>query len=135
VLAITDIYTAMIRPRGDRDAHPSRRVLRDLFLERGRLVDEHLAALFIRELGVHPPGTLWKLASGEVAVALRRSSDPAHPVVKCVVNRDGSPMAHPSLRDTRKESWTIIESVSISQYRSALHGMDALWARLPTVAA
>ena len=128
ILAIVDIYTAMVRPRADRDAQPIRRVLRDLFLERGRLVDERLAALFIRELGAFPPGTLLRLASGEIAAVARRGADPAHPLVRCVVGREGQPMARPPLRDTREAEFAIVESVPTLQFRSAMLGMDVLWA-------
>ena len=129
ILGIVDIYSAMIRPRAYRDAQPSRVALRDIFLERGQRIDERLATLFIKELGVYPPGTMVRLSSGEIAVAVRRTTDGAHPQLRCVIGRDGTPLAYPQIRDSRNPETAIVEIVSASQYRSALGSLNVLWAR------
>lgn len=129
ILGIVDIYSAMIRPRAYRDAQPSRVALRDIFLERGQRIDERLATMFIKELGVYPPGTMVKLANGEIAVAVRRSTDGAHPQLRCVIGKDGAPLAYPQIRDSRNPETAIIEVVAASQYRSGLGSLNVLWAR------
>jgi len=129
ILGIVDIYSAMIRPRAYRDAQPSRVALRDIFLERGQRIDERLAMMFIKELGVYPPGTMVKLANGEIAVAVRRTTDGAHPQLRCVIGRDGAPLAYPQIRDSRNPETAISEIVSASQYRSGLGSLNVLWAR------
>lgn len=129
ILGIVDIYSAMIRPRAYRDAQPSRVALRDIFLERGQRIDERLALLFIKELGVYPPGTMVRLSNGEIAVAVRRTTDGAHPQLRCVIGRDGTPLAYPQIRDSRNPETAITEIVSASQYRSALGSLNVLWAR------
>ncbi|GAB3737510.1 hypothetical protein GCM10028794_19470 [Silanimonas algicola] len=129
ILGIVDIYSAMIRPRAYRDAQPSRIALRDIFLERGQRIDERLALLFIKELGVYPPGTMVKLANGEIAVAVRRTTDGAHPQLRCVIGRDGAPLAYPQIRDSRNPETAIAEIVSASQYRAGLGSLNVLWAR------
>jgi HD-GYP domain-containing protein (c-di-GMP phosphodiesterase class II) len=129
ILGIVDIYSAMIRPRAYRDAQPSRVALRDIFLERGQRIDERLAMMFIKELGVYPPGTMVKLANGEIAVAVRRTTDGAHPQLRCVIGKDGAPLAYPQIRDSRNPETAITEIVSASQYRSGLGSLNVLWAR------
>lgn len=129
ILGIVDIYSAMIRPRAYRDAQPSRVALRDIFLERGQRIDERLATTFIKELGVYPPGTMVRLANGEIAVAVRRASEGAHPQLRCVIGRDGTPLAYPQVRDSRNPETAITEVVSASQYRSALGSLNVLWLR------
>jgi len=129
ILGIVDIYSAMIRPRAYRDAQTSRVALRDIFLERGQRIDERLATLFIKELGVYPPGTMVRLASGEIAVAVRRTTDGAHPQLRCVIGRDGTPLAYPQIRDSRNPETAIIELVPVLNYRSALGSLNVLWAR------
>ena len=129
ILGIVDIYSAMIRPRAYRDAQPSRVALRDIFLERGQRIDERLAMLFIKELGVYPPGTMVKLANGEIAVAVRRTTDGAHPQLRCVIGKDGAPLAYPQIRDSRNPATAIVEIVSASQYRAGLGSLNSLWAR------
>jgi len=129
ILGIVDIYSAMIRPRAYRDAQPSRVALRDIFLERGQRIDERLAMMFIKELGVYPPGTMVKLANGEIAVAVRRTTDGAHPQLRCVIGKDGAPLAYPQIRDSRNPATAIAEIVSASQYRAGLGSLNVLWAR------
>ncbi len=134
ILGIVDIYSAMIRPRAYRDAQPSRIALRDIFLERGQRIDERLATMFIKELGVYPPGTLVRLNNGEIAVAVRRTTDGAHPQLRCVIGLDGAPLAYPQIRDSRNPDTAITEIVPVTQYRSALGSLNALWARGTTIA-
>lgn len=129
ILGIVDIYSAMIRPRAYRDAQSSRVALRDIFLERGQRIDERLATLFIKELGVYPPGTMLRLASGEIAVAVRRTNEGAHPQIRCVIGKDGAPLAFPQVRDSHLPEFAIVEIVSASQYRSALGSLNILWTR------
>jgi len=129
ILGIVDIYSAMIRPRAYRDAQTSRVALRDIFLERGQRIDERLATLFIKELGVYPPGTMVRLANSEIAVAVRRTTDGAHPQLRCVIGRDGTPLAYPQIRDSRNPETAILELVSALNYRSALGSLNVLWAR------
>lgn len=127
LLAICDIYTAMIRPRAWRPAFASRAALRDLFLERGQRVDADLAALFVKTLGVYPPGSLVRLANAELAVVVRQTADAAHPLVRTVVRADGSGLLHPSPRDTREPAHAIRELASLAQYRSVLGLAPLLW--------
>jgi len=129
ILGIVDIYSAMIRPRAYRDAQASRIALRDIFLERGQRIDERLATLFIKELGVYPPGTMVKLVSGEIAVAVRRTVDGAFPQLRSVIGKDGAPLAYPQVRDSRNPETAILEIVQASAYRSALGSLNVLWAR------
>jgi HD-GYP domain-containing protein (c-di-GMP phosphodiesterase class II) len=131
ILGIVDIYSAMIRPRAYRDAQTARVALRDIFLERGQRIDERLATLFIKELGVYPPGSMVRLDNGEIAVAVRRTTDGAHPQLRCVIGRDGTPLAYPQIRDSRNPETAIVELVSALQYRSALGSLNVLWTRGP----
>lgn len=131
ILGIVDMYTAMIRPRAYRDAQSARVALRDIFLERGQRIDERLATLFIKELGIYPPGTMVRLASGEVAVATRRGLEGPHPQLRCVISRDGMPLSYPQPRDSRNPSTAIVEVVSAQQYRSALGSLNVLWSKSP----
>jgi HD-GYP domain-containing protein (c-di-GMP phosphodiesterase class II) len=133
MLAIADIYTAMIRPRAHRHAVQARIALRDIFLERGRQVDEDLAAVFIKELGIYPPGSFVRLRNGEIAVVTRRRADAAHPALRCVVARDGTPIARPGPRDCAEPETAIVEVVETTSFRCVLGGIERLWSqREPT---
>ncbi|WP_256646348.1 HD-GYP domain-containing protein [Thermomonas paludicola] len=111
LLAIIDIYTAMLRPRVYRDALPARMALRSIFLERGKQVDEGLAMMLVKELGVYPPGTLVRLANDEVGIVLRRGEDATHPQVLRVMTEEGFQESERVLRDTSDAEFHIVDSV------------------------
>lgn len=127
MLAIADIYTAMVRPRAYREAVHAREALRTIFLERGKLVDEALAAMLVKEVGVFPPGTLVRLANLEVGVVLRRGDDAARPLVARVVTREGTRANVPVTRDTRQPDLAIVETVSPERYPGLMSNIACLW--------
>lgn len=127
LLAIVDIYSAMVRPRAWREAVHARHALRSLFLERGRLVDEALSARLVREIGVFPPGTPVKLANGEVGVVWRRGGNATHPVVARLVNANGTLAAIPVRRDTSLEAFAISATVPPQKYQLLVSGAARLW--------
>jgi HD-GYP domain-containing protein (c-di-GMP phosphodiesterase class II) len=135
ILAVIDTYTAMIRPRAYRDAVQSREALRQLFLERGRLVDESLAATFIRDIGVYPPGTFVRLHNAEVAVVTRRGPSAATPQLKTVVSASGVPTVRAPQRDSRDPDFAIVGAVPTQRYRSVLGRIHELWDEDPARAA
>jgi hypothetical protein len=127
LLAIVDIYTAMVRPRVYREALPAKLALRSIFLERGKLVDEGLAATLVKELGVFPPGTLVRLANKEVGIVVRRGQDAAHPQVARVMTAEGYRASVPVLRDTRDPQFAILDSVSYDRFPGVLASAASLW--------
>jgi HD-GYP domain-containing protein (c-di-GMP phosphodiesterase class II) len=127
LLAICDSYSAMIRPRAYREALHARIALRDIFLERGKQIDEAMAAVFIKELGIYPPGTFVRLQNGEIAVVTRRQRNAAQPALRCVVNRDGTPVARAAPRDCQTTDGAIVEVVSSKHFRCVLGMIHSLW--------
>ncbi|MEG3193662.1 HD domain-containing phosphohydrolase, partial [Lysobacter sp. D1-1-M9] len=126
-LAIVDIYSAMVRPRAYREAIHARHALRNLFMERGKAVDEALATLLIREIGVFPPGTPVRLANGEVGVVLHRGRDAARPVVARLINANGTLAAIAAQRDTSTPAYAITETVPPNKYQALVSSAGELW--------
>jgi HD-GYP domain-containing protein (c-di-GMP phosphodiesterase class II) len=127
ILALVDTYSAMIRPRAYRDALPCREALRELFLERGRQIDEPLAALFIREIGLYPPGTLVRLRNGEVAIVTQRGTPSRPAQVKPVISASGVPLVRPAAHAADQPDYRILGGESIARYRSVLGRVHDLW--------
>ena len=127
MLAVVDIFSAMVRPRAYREAIHARHALRSLFLERGKLVDEALATLLVREIGVFPPGTPVRLANGEVGVVVRRGRDAARPVVARLINANGTLAALAAQRDTSLPEYTIAETVPPYKYQALVASAGELW--------
>jgi len=107
LLKLSDCYTAMVTPRRYKQAITSQHAMRTLFLARGSQVDERLTILFVKALGVYPPGAFVKLANGETAVVVRRGKDSKAPMVKSVVGPRGAPLNRPCLRDTQVKQFEI----------------------------
>ena len=93
-LRTVDVYTAKLAGRSGRDALAPGRAARDLLVvERGN----PFALALITEFGVHPPGSLVRLHSGEIGVVLRRTADSDAPQVAVLAGRRGEPLAEPLL--------------------------------------
>ena len=127
MLAIADIYTALVRPRAYREALHARHALRTIFLERGKGVDEDLAAMLVKEVGVYPPGTLVRLANDEIGVVLRRGVDAARPLVARVITADGLRASVAVARDTREPELAIVEPVPHERHPGVMANLAALW--------
>ncbi|SDD52920.1 HD-GYP domain-containing protein [Aquimonas voraii] len=127
VLTLVDTYCAMIRPRAYGGAVQSKEALRALFLERGTAVDEGLTALFIKQVGLYPPGGIVRLASNEVAIVTRRGENTTQPQVRRLLKSDSTPDIDRIARDTADPLYAITESLPQDSYRALLRGIERLW--------
>lgn len=127
VVTLVDTYCAMIRPRAYRGAVQSKDALRALFLERGTAVDEALTALFIKQVGLYPPGGIVRLASNEVAIVTRRGENTTQPQVRRLLKSDSTPDIDRIARDTADPRYAIAESLPQDSYRALLRGIERLW--------
>lgn len=132
LLALVDVFTAMIRPRAYRDAIQAKDALRQIFLERGKQVDMELAQTFIREIGMYPPGSMVKLQNGEIAVVAQRGADAAHPLVRALLSPSGQALTDSVERRTDNSSLAIIGLVAPMKYRGLLQAMPRIWASSPS---
>jgi HD-GYP domain-containing protein (c-di-GMP phosphodiesterase class II) len=110
LIALADIYHAKISDRVYRAAMAPTQALREVFLAQGKDVDQELSRLFIKELGVYPPGGFVKLANGELAVVTHRGRDGISPRVASVLTPRGAPYARPLPRDTDNKDCAIRET-------------------------
>jgi len=124
ILAISDVYSAMIRPRAYRDAVQSSDTLRRLFMERGATVDDEFTGLMVASLGIYPPGTFLRLDSGEIAVAVRRGIAANRPSIYAILSANGAPYAKPK----RRESAAIKDVVPANNFRSVWHRVEPCFA-------
>jgi HD-GYP domain-containing protein (c-di-GMP phosphodiesterase class II) len=127
VLAVADIYSAMIRDRPYRKAMVSRAAMRELMVEQGSKTDQRLIQIMIKEVGVFPPGVIVRLVNGEIAVVKQRQEDSTHPIVFSFVKASGMPMLTPVRRDTAKADFNVDGIVPFSQYRNCISLIRSLW--------
>jgi HD-GYP domain-containing protein (c-di-GMP phosphodiesterase class II) len=111
IVSLADTYSAMITPRVYRGHILAQEALRDIFLKRGAEIDPGIAQLFIKELGVFPPGACVRLHNGEIAVVIKRSTNRACPIVQSLIGPRGAPLPVPVKRDTSQPNNAIKEMV------------------------
>lgn len=103
-LHVVDVFTAKISHRASRAAIQVQVAARELFQEeRG----SGLASALIKALGLYPPGDLVQLKSGEIGVVARRGASATTPLVACLTNAQGLPVAGTLMRDTAKPEFAI----------------------------
>lgn len=127
VLAVADMYSAMVRDRPYRKALVSKEAMRSLMIEQGTKADSRLIQLMIRELGVFPPGAIVKLANGEVAVVTKRQQNSLAPTVAAFIRPDGMPMLSPVRRDTGHNGHAVDGMVPFSQYKGSIAIIRGIW--------
>ncbi|MEH6471877.1 MAG: HD domain-containing phosphohydrolase, partial [Halopseudomonas sp.] len=92
IVAVADTFAAMVRTRGDRDQRMPKDAMRDLFMSRGEEIDGMLAQLFIKELGLFPPGSSVRLVTGEIGIVTGAGNNASSPDVEVVVDAQGRPL-------------------------------------------
>lgn len=119
IISLADRYCACVSARDFRKSMLPNAALRDIFLDGGKSIDPVLAAQFIKELGIYPPGTFVRLINGEIGVVSKKGGCATTPTVHALVGPRGAPLAFPIKRDTAKEMFAIKESLREEQ--AAIH--------------
>lgn len=107
LLQRADIFAARLSPRKRRSAMSGCAAARAAFLGEDQQPDEAGAAI-VKATGIYPPGSLVRLSCGEIAVVLRRGRRANEPEVASVVSAHGTPLAVPSLRNTRMKPYDVV---------------------------
>ncbi len=119
-----DIFGARLSPRRSRQAMSGASAARAVFLDEQGQPDEAGAAL-IKAVGLYPPGSIVRLANGEVGLVFRRGFSANEPLVAALIGKSGSPLSAPVPRDTRLASQAIAASLAPAELK--LHvNLDAL---------
>jgi len=109
VLRVADVLMAKIAPRTLHPAITPKDAITQLYRD-----DKGgpLSAAVVKELGVHPPGDFVKLASGELGIVLQRTANARAPIVACITDRSGHPVAHTERRDTAQAEFAIVAAAN-----------------------
>jgi len=96
-LRTCDVFSAKMSARADRAAMLSPRAATEIFRQRSA---GYFGATIISVLGLYPPGCLVRLASGEAAIVLARTSDPQRPEVALITDEFGQARQQPQRSST-----------------------------------
>lgn len=106
LLQMADQFVARISPRRSRPGFPSPDVARALYLGPDGQPDA-LGALFVKVVGMYPPGSYVQLASGETAVVVRRGRRANAPTACAIAGKQGMALGEPALRDTLNPQYEV----------------------------
>ncbi len=112
VVALADMYAAMITPRAYRKPIQAQAALKEIFNKRGKSVDDKLTQMLIREVGIYPPGSFVTLANGDTAIVvkrayMRKNGDTVAPFVCSLVSPRGGFYQRYEIHDTGKDLYKI----------------------------
>ncbi|MCX7513626.1 HD-GYP domain-containing protein [Frateuria hangzhouensis] len=126
LLALADVYCARVSGRDYRPPLQPTLALRWLFLNEGAALDEQLARMFIKTLGIYPPGTGVRLRNGSIAVVTQRGPASHQPVVASLTTHDGLRVGAPIRRRGDVEAHAVSEVVNLAALDIEVD-MEALW--------
>lgn len=118
ILLVVDRYAAMISPRKSREGRSATDSARSITTNAAEQKDEVGQAL-VRVVGLYPPGTYVRLNNRQVAVVMRRSSQPRHPHVAIVLTETGALLHPPRLHRTASPG--IKAALAVSAVRERLN--------------
>jgi len=90
-----DVYTSKLASRSTREALLADQAGRQMFMQDP---GHPMTAALVREFGIYPPGSYVRLASGELAIVVARGATITTPVVACLTDASGKPVAEPARR-------------------------------------
>ncbi len=111
-----DMFGARLSPRRSRNAMSGAAAARAVFLDEQGQPDEAGAAL-IKAVGLYPPGSIVRLANGEVGLVLKRGFSANEPQVAALIGKSGTPLSSPVPRDTRLATQAIAASLAPADLR------------------
>lgn len=127
LLAIADSYAAMVTPRANRTGQFPKDALKALYQQRASLYDEELLRISVGTLTALPPGTIVRLANGEVAVIRTRQKKGTATDLWMLYDKSGMPVMTPQRRDANDPAHAITGVLRIEECRSAVLVMKRLW--------
>ncbi|RZA36089.1 MAG: hypothetical protein EOP92_07150 [Lysobacteraceae bacterium] len=111
-----DLFGARLSPRRSRIAMSGAAAARAVFLDELGQPDEAGAAL-IKTVGLYPPGSIVRLASGEIGIVFKRGFSANEPLVAALIGKSGSPLSNPVPRDTRLAAQAITASLAPAELK------------------
>ena len=99
VICLADRYSAMLFDRPFRETREPRNILKG-YLDESKKYNSNLPLIFIKQMGVYPPGLFVRLNSGETAMVVKRTGPNEKPMVVSYINPRGVSYDPPVLRDT-----------------------------------
>lgn len=109
VIFLVDVYCARISPRSYRVGLMPNVAMNKIYLDTKTSVDNNMALVLIKHLGIYPPGSYVRLNNDEVGVVIQRGDKVYCPIVYVLFKANGKRTIAPLRRDTSMRSYEIKE--------------------------
>ncbi len=126
MLKLADVYCAKITGRTYRSPIIPSVAARDIFMEKTNDGTSSLIQIFVKIVGLYPPGCLVKLTSNEIGIVTRRGARVDTPVVRAIFTANGAQIATPLLRNTEQKAYIVKEIVEMGYIRPDLD-LERFW--------
>jgi len=103
-LRMVDVFVSKISARAVRPALSVQAAAKQLFASHPQ---DPLASAIIKEFGIVPPGHFVQLASGELAIVVRRGASAVTPLAAAVTDERGQPVLSTQLRNTAEPGFAL----------------------------
>ncbi|MCG6551663.1 MAG: HD domain-containing protein [Candidatus Magnetominusculus sp. LBB02] len=110
ILSLCDTYCARVSGRDYRPPLSPNLAMKAIFLN--TQIDTDLGMLFIKHLGIFPPGTYVRLKNNEIAIVTQRGLKINCPIVRTVIRGSGTIAFVPPRRDTSQAEYTVTALVA-----------------------
>ncbi|MFW1676724.1 HD-GYP domain-containing protein [Pontibacter sp. JAM-7] len=127
LIAITDNYTAMIRPRAYRERILHKEALRQMLQQRGSAIDSELVRLFINSIGIYSPGSMVKMKSGEIGIVTALTPKMDEPEVLIITDATENPIETPKRVTADKEEFVISSMLCSQKHKALLENLGTIW--------
>jgi HD-GYP domain-containing protein (c-di-GMP phosphodiesterase class II) len=104
ILRMADVFMAKISPRSTRAPIAIQDAARQMYQEAN---GSPAAAAIIKEYGIYPPGNLVHLASGELAIVIRRGATAHTPLAAAITDKSGVQSVTTKRRETSDPAFAI----------------------------
>lgn len=111
VVSMCEVYTARIDNRAHRKPVLAREALAHFQNDEDTRI-KGLLLNFAKSIGLYPPGTWVKLASGETAIVVQRQKNSPIPIVRALFDGNNIPYMGPVVRDAKMANFKVIGATS-----------------------
>lgn len=127
ITAIADTFSAMLTTTSYRSTITSNGVIKFLYSERNKLFDSKTVNLFIKVVGLYPPGSLVKLKNNEIGVVIGKTKGVQTPKVLTLIKSDGTLTINLLESNADDPDCKIITALPLNKYNILEQQLEKIW--------
>lgn len=128
MMALADTYSAMLRPRPYRDRLLANKALETLYVVETGKYDSGLIESLIWDYGFFPPGSMLRLVSREMAVAIRNTPGLLDsPTIALLTDSNGNNLSELVFRDANDSDYAIAGPLDPALFSRSGHMIENCW--------